>query len=228
MAMLLPSFALADEYQGWAEIRPALIDGEGSEFIVDMDYGLGFTGTEFQQVLAAANWVASNMEYEDDPVPPGDVWTSSDQQFGEITPTQSGTGDCEDFAILLCALARFAVGVPADRIWVQAGLLTGLLIAEELGPPPIVGHAYAVYKAERGGIWHIEPQWGDIPYLVTYRGSKPSVTHWYAQPPPYAGESATLRFNDEWVKGGGFWLAGRRAPRRENSLVASWARIKSR
>jgi hypothetical protein len=25
--------------------------------------------------------------------------------------------------------------------------------------------------------------------------------------PYFAGESAMLRFNDEWVKGGGFWLA---------------------
>jgi len=226
MAMLLPSFALADEYWGWTEIRPALLDGDGAEFIVYMDYGLEFTGTEFQKVLAAANWVAYHMEYEYDPDPPGDVWTASDQQFAEITPgvEGSGTGDCEDFSILLCALARFAVGVPADRVWVQAGLVSVVEGAPE-ATPPLVGHAYVVYKAERRGIFYIEPQWGGIPY----RGSYPSILHWYFRRPPYAGESATLAFNDEWVKGGGFWLAGpRKAPPRDNRLVTTWARTKSR
>lgn len=222
MISILPSFALADEYEGWDEIRDALIDGDGAEFIVDADYPT-FLGNEFEQVLAAANWVAFHMKYEADPDPPGDVWMSSDQQFAEITQgtPQSGTGDCEDFAILLCALARFAVGVPANRIWVQAGLL----IVHEVAPPPIVGHAYVVYKAERRGIFYIEPQWGGIPY----RGSRPSILHWYYHKPPYAGDSATLRFNDEWVKGGGFWLAGpRQAPRRGDSLVTTWAGIRSR
>lgn len=43
---------------------------------------------------------------------------------------------------------------------------------------------------------------------IHYRGSFPSVTHFDNTPPMFAGESAMLRFNDEWVKGGGFWLAG--------------------
>lgn len=71
--------------------------------------------------------------------------------------------------------------------------------------PPIAGHAYVVYKSDRG-IFYIEPQWGDYPY----RGSYPSILHWYFRPPPYAGENAMLRFNDEWVKGGGPYLAGPR------------------
>ena len=70
--------------------------------------------------------------------------------------------------------------------------------------PPIFGHAYVVYKAEKRGIFYIEPQWGGFPY----RGSYPSVTFFDNTPPMFAGESAMLRFNDEWVKGGGFWLAG--------------------
>ena len=208
--VLLGNLVMADEYAGWEEIRPALKDGDGVEFIVDTSYDdesgqeVEFPGdTEFEKVLAAANWVAYHMKYEYDPDPPGDVWATSDQQFGEITigVKESGTGDCEDFSILLCALMRFVIGVPANRVWVQGGILS---VPGGEVTPPIFGHAYVVYKAERRGIFYIEPQWGGYPY----RGSLPSITHWYTRPPEVAGESAMLRFNDEWVKGGGFWLAG--------------------
>ena len=201
--ILSSSFVLAHDYFGWEEIRPALKDGDGAEFVVDTDYDIEFTGdTEFEKVLAAANWVADNMEYEPDPDDPGDVWTDSYQQFEEIIKG-SGTGDCEDFSILLCALMRFVIGVPANRVWVQGGILSVPGFAPDV-TPPIFGHAYVVYKAERRGIFYIEPQWGGYPY----RGSFPSVTFFDNTPPVFAGESAMLRFNDEWVKGGGFWLAG--------------------
>jgi len=200
--MLLVNLAIAEEFEGWDNIRPALKDGDGAEFVVDIDYGLEFPGdTEFEKVLAAANWVADNMEYVDDP-PDEDVWTTSDQQFAEIT-NGGGTGDCEDFSILLCALMRFVIGVPANRVWVQGGIVSAPGVVPK-DTPPIFGHAYVVYKAEKRGIFYIEPQWGGFPY----RGSYPSVTFFDNTPPVYAGESAMLRFNDEWVKGGGFWLAG--------------------
>jgi len=204
MSFLPSTFVSAYEAWGWDEISSDLLDGNGAEFIVNYNYGLIFTGTEFEQVLAAANWVAFHMTYVPDPDPPGDVWTASDQQFAEITPgvEGSGTGDCEDFSILLCALIRYIVGVPADRVWVQAGLV----VVPEMDKPPLVGHAFVVYKAERGGIFYIEPQFGGIPY----RGSYPSLLHWYFKKPPQTGESAMLRFNDQWVRGGGFWLGGRR------------------
>ena len=204
--MLLGNLAIAEDFEGWEEIRPALKDGDGAEFVVDIDYGLEFPGdTEFEKVLAAANWVAFHMAYVGDPDPPGDIWTASDQQFAEIDPINEikGTGDCEDFSILLCALMRFVIGVPANRVWVQGGILSVPGDAPEV-TPPIFGHAYVVYKAERRGIFYIEPQWGGYPY----RGSFPSVTFFDNTPPVLAGESAMLRFNDEWVKGGGFWLAG--------------------
>jgi hypothetical protein len=170
VVMLLSSTATAKDYEGWGEIRPALIDGDGAEFVVDATYDVELAGvTEFDKVLSAANWVASHMEYESDPVDPGDVWTPSNDQFAEITPGVSGIGDCEDFAILLCALMRFNVGVPANRVWVQAGRLVD---PDEKEKPPIFGHAVVVYKAERGGIFYIEPQWGGYPY----RGSFPSIT----------------------------------------------------
>jgi len=206
VALMVPaSTVYADEYWGWDVIRPALLDGDGTEFVVDSTYPVFPGATEFEKVMAAANWVAFHMQYESDPVPPGDVWTSSDQQFAEITPgvPGSGTGDCEDFSILLCALMRFSIGVPADRVWVQAGIVA---VPVQEQKPPLVGHAYVVYKAERRGIFYIEPQFGGIPY----RGAYPSVLHWYFKRPPQTGQSATLRFNDEWVKGGGFYLAGPR------------------
>jgi transglutaminase-like putative cysteine protease len=204
--ILLGNLAIAEEFEGWDVIRPALQDGDGAEFVVEIDYGLEFSGdTEFDKVLAAANWVAYHMDYENDPDTFGDVWTSSDELFGKITidVENSGTGDCEDFSILLCALMRFVVGVPANRVWVQGGTVSVPGNAPE-DTPPIFGHAYVVYKAEKRGIFYIEPQWGGFPY----RGSYPSVTFFDNTPPMLAGESAMLRFNDEWVKGGGFWLAG--------------------
>ena len=202
--MLLVNIAIAEEFEGWDEIRPALQDGNGAEFVVDTIYDEEFSGdTEFDQVLAAANWVASHMNYEDDPDSLEDVWTSSDEQFTEIT-NGGGTGDCEDFSIFLCALMRFVIGVPANRVLVKGGRLSAPGFAPEENTPPIFGHAYVVYKAERRGIFYIEPQWGGYPY----RGSFPSVAHFDNTPPVFAGESAMLRFNDQWVKGGGFWLAG--------------------
>ena len=161
--MLLGNLAIAEDFVGWDAIRSALKDGDGVEFVVFGNYGdIEFTGdTEFDQVLEAANWVANNMTYEDDP-PDEDVWTASDQQFAEIT-NGGGTGDCEDFSILLCALMRFVIDVPANRVWVQGGILSVPDDAPE-DTPPIFGHAYVVYKAERRGIFYIEPQWGGYPY----------------------------------------------------------------
>ena len=204
------TLVFAYEAWGWDIIREDLIDGAGDEYVVPIPgwTAFEFTGnTEMEAVQIAANWVAYHMGYVSDPYPPGDVWTASDQQFEEIVEgvADSGTGDCEDFAILLCAILRFHTqgGIPADRVWVQGGIVT----VPRSSAPPLVGHAYVVYKAERRGIFYIEPQWeGAWPY----RGAYPSIYRYVEIPPPYAGESAMLRFNDEWVKGGGFWLAGKR------------------
>jgi hypothetical protein len=178
VVMLLSSTATAKDYEGWDEICPALIDGYGDEFVVDDEYNIDFgEGTEFKKVKSAANWVASYMTYVPDPDPPGDVWTSSDQSFEELT------GDCEDFAILLCALMRFNIEVPENRVWVSINLVT------EPGAGVVAAHAWVGYKLERGGMAYIEPQTGNL-----YRGRPKGM----------------LNFNDQWVKGGGRWLAGPR------------------
>jgi len=59
------------------------------------------------------------------------------------------TGDCEDFAILLCSLLR-AYGVPPDEVYVACGF----------GEDKVHGHAYLVEKWYKD-IWRIiEPQAG--------------------------------------------------------------------
>lgn len=59
------------------------------------------------------------------------------------------TGDCEDFAILLCSMLR-AYGVPSNQVYVAGGY----------GEDKTRGHAYLVEKWYRG-IWRvIEPQAG--------------------------------------------------------------------
>ena len=200
IALMIPANpVLAYEAEGWYQIGEDLFDGDGAEFVVPGIYDVIFSGTtEFERVLYAASWVASHMVYEDDP--PGDVWKSSDQSFDEIDLNGFTTGDCEDFSILLCALMRFNIGVPANKVWVQAGIIAAPEYPPPDAVPPVFGHAYVVYKAQRGGIWYIEPQFGYV-----YRGSTPSIAHWASSPPYIMGESAMLRFNDQWVKGGGVY-----------------------
>ena len=179
MTALLPSMALAHDYDGWDQIRSVLKDGAGDEFVKPIpSLATDFfdEATEFQAVQAAASWIANNMQYVADD---GEVWTSSDQQYAE-SPRQ---GDCEDYAILLCALLRFHTqgGIPADRVWVSVNLVT------QPGVGVVAAHAWVGYKLERRGLVYIEPQTGTM-----YRGRPRGM----------------LNFNDEWVKGGGRYLAG--------------------
>lgn len=109
----------------------------------------------------------------------GEVWTSSDQQYYKI-PRE---GDCEDYAILLCALLRFHTqgGIPVDRVWVSVNLVT------EPGVGVVAAHAWVGYKLKVGGLAYIESTTGEM-----YRGRPRGM----------------LNFNDQWVKGGGRYLAG--------------------
>lgn len=204
--MLLAGLAEADEYAGWDAIRAALSDGDGAEFVRPL-LGLGdneFSATtELDAVKSAATWVAANMEYVEDV---GEVWTSSDQTYTkDIDGDGKIEGDCEDYAILLCALLRFHTqgGIPASRVWVSVNLVT------EPGIGVVTGHAWVGYKLEHGGMVHIEPQTGTL-----YRGRP----------------RGKLNFNDEWVRGGGFWLHGP-APRYlitgETTRPAIWGMVKA-
>ena len=66
--------------------------------------------------IALRDWVGKNIEYKDDALVHG---TSEYWQFGKETVSLK-TGDCEDFAILLCSLFR-ANGVSADDVYVVVG-----------------------------------------------------------------------------------------------------------
>jgi predicted transglutaminase-like cysteine proteinase len=73
-------------------------------------YGLSLSG--FDDIR---DWVADNIDYQsDDERWSGDYWQ---------TPKETllyGTGDCEDFAILLCSLLR-AYGIGAEQVYVAIG-----------------------------------------------------------------------------------------------------------
>jgi len=177
--MLLANLAIANEYEGWEEIRPLLKDGEGVEFIEDVGIASDYftRATELEAVQAAINWIAAEYTYKADI---GEVWTSSGQMYSLLK------GDCEDWAILLTALLRFHTqydgqSISPDKVWVAINFVT------EPGIGVVAAHAWVGYKLDKGGKIHIEPGLTDL-----YRGRP----------------SGMLNFNDEWVKGGGFWLAG--------------------
>jgi hypothetical protein len=99
----------------------------------------------FPKWLGLNNWVAENIKYKHDEETHG---VPEYFQFPEET-IRLGTGDCEDFAILLASLYR-AAGYSEDSVYVIIGY-------KEDG-----GHAWVKIRAEilgRVGTWvYIEPQ----------------------------------------------------------------------
>jgi hypothetical protein len=91
------------------------------------------------------DWVSSYISYRSDQ----DVHGISEYWQLPAETLELRTGDCEDFAILLCSLLR-AYGVPSDQVYVACGY----------GEDQTHGHAYLVEKWYQG-IWRItEPQAG--------------------------------------------------------------------
>jgi hypothetical protein len=65
---------------------------------------------------AIRNWVVDNIDYKSDQGQwGGDYWQTPEETLSYRT------GDCEDFAILLCSLFR-AYGIPAERVYVTLGV----------------------------------------------------------------------------------------------------------
>lgn len=89
------------------------------------------------------DWVAINIDYKSDE----ERWDVDDYwQTPEETLSYS-TGDCEDFAILLCSLLR-AYGIDAERVYVALGIDD-----EEFG------HAFLIENWYHDGEWRrIESQ----------------------------------------------------------------------
>ena len=177
---LFSSFVLADTYEGWDEIRPALKDGDGVEFVKDVGIDSDFFDgtTELEAVQAAVDWVADEFNYVPDD---GEVWTSSNQMYERLE------GDCEDWAILLTALLRFHTQyndgqtIGTDKVWIAINIVTAP------GVGVVAAHAWVGYRLDKGGKIHIEPGLTGL-----YRGRP----------------NGMLNFNDGWVKGGGPYLAG--------------------
>lgn len=97
----------------------------------------------FTDFEAMRDWVASHISYRYDK----DVHSVDNYWQLPSETLALGTGDCEDFAILLCSLLR-AYGVPADQVYVAVGASTDSL------------HAYLVEKWYQG-VWRVtEPQAG--------------------------------------------------------------------
>ncbi len=95
---------------------------------------------------ALREWVSLHVSYKSDQNVHGvrDYWQLPSETL------KLGTGDCEDFAILLCSLLR-ANEVPADQVYVAVGVSKDNTY-----------HAYLVEKWYRG-VWRvIEPEWGAL------------------------------------------------------------------
>lgn len=98
---------------------------------------------------AIRNWVANNISYKLD-----------EEQWGVIeywqTPEETlslRTGDCEDYAILLCTLLR-AYGIDEEQVYVTIGV-----DAEGYG------HAFLIESWYNDGEWRaIEPQDGTLTF----------------------------------------------------------------
>jgi hypothetical protein len=95
---------------------------------------------------ALREWVADHITYVSDQAAHGvrEYWQLP------VETLSLGTGDCEDFAILLCTLLR-AHRVPADEVYVGGGF------PED---PQSPGHAF-LFEHWHEGIWRaLEPQQG--------------------------------------------------------------------
>ncbi len=102
---------------------------------------------------ALREWVATNISYKSDQDNFGvkDYW-----QF-PVETMERGSGECKDFATLLCSLLR-AYGVPANQVYVAVGTPKGM---NEY-------HAYLIEHYSKG-VWNlIEPQLDPVTSAVSF------------------------------------------------------------
>ena len=113
-----------------------------NEYYVQSTYKKIMSGIVFVHWIAIRDWVGKNVKYVDDydSYSVGEFW-----QLGKET-LERRTGDCEDFAILLCSLLR-ADGWSAEEVYVVIG-------QNEVGDY----HAWVKIKIPFVGWYNIEPQ----------------------------------------------------------------------
>jgi len=110
----------------------------------DLPYELTEAGFD-----AIREWVAANIDYMSDEERWGieEYWQTPEETLS------LRTGDCEDFAILLCTLLR-AYGIDEEHIYVAIGV-------DDKG----YGHAFLIEDWYRDGEWRaLEPQVGVEPF----------------------------------------------------------------
>jgi len=158
------------EFDYWIDL-PRRLDEEVARFYITPN------NPEIKQIannikdwpkwLALVNWVADNIDYPDedadgDGKPNYDFIKHGRWEYWQL-PTETlslRTGDCEDFAILLCSLLR-ASGYDENSVYVV------------LGYTESEGHAWVRIYAQVGGVgmwFDVEPQVGGL--WTIYSGIK--------------------------------------------------------
>jgi len=99
------------------EVMQYYITPEDPEIQEAVDYILsGYWRWAHSDWNALREWVVNHISYRYDT----DVYGIADYWQLPAETLDLGTGDCEDFAILLCTLLR-AYGVPSDQVYVACG-----------------------------------------------------------------------------------------------------------
>jgi predicted transglutaminase-like cysteine proteinase len=128
---------------------------------------------------AIREWVTTNIAYQSD----SELFKVVDYWQFPVETIESGAGDCEDIAILLCSLLR-AFGVAPEEVYVAVGNLKGTNEA----------HAY-VFEHRSKGIWRvIEPQVNPILSNLTS-----DVVDWALT---YDYNGKLICFNDKYMFSG--------------------------
>ncbi|NWF77588.1 MAG: transglutaminase domain-containing protein [Chloroflexi bacterium] len=125
------------EFKSYITPRCPQVVGTLRSILGDPPYEISQTG--FDDIRT---WVANEIDYiSDEKRLGGDHWQTPEETL------RLGTGDCEDFSILLCSLLR-AYGIDAERVYVAIG------INDEKDE-----HAFLIEDWNCDGEWRrIEPQ----------------------------------------------------------------------
>jgi predicted transglutaminase-like cysteine proteinase len=126
------------EFKSYITPEYPLVEGTLQGIFGDSPYELSQVG--FDDIR---DWVASNIDYMSDE----ERWDVEDYWQTPEETLSYGTGDCEDFSILLCSLLR-AYGIDVERVYVALG-----------ADDEEYGHAFLIEDWYQDGEWRrIESQ----------------------------------------------------------------------
>lgn len=129
--------------------------------------------TELKGLIKIIRWIHQRYQFEKEKE--SDFWTSSDAMYLRLK------GDCEDWAILYVALARFSLskGVPPKRIFVMLSPISKTETHAWVFYRDPLGNIFSVDFSARGPRVLIEPRWP--PPVITFN-DQDSWAFWL--PPP--------------------------------------------